>query len=399
MLRVHLSITTGESAVELRVRQIRTSTFKLGSIDLAHEQIQCGVEMMQSKCCSSITLKCEEYMRKVRPLTIEKARRQQAADEATDREQHAYQGLTGSMAWPAAQVMVHAAATVSLAQAKANKPTSQDMLELNKGQRFMKASADVGLTFDAIADRLGEVRIGIYWDASWATRPDGSSQGGYMIFLTTDEAIKDGYPMPLVVIDWASKKLPRVSRIALSSEAQSGATAIDAFEWVKTMSALILDPTRDPAAESTPQLAGQSPCITDCKALYDAARSSSCGRGIAEKRTAIEVMMMNERMQFISVVWKWTNTTQQLADGLTKLAVRQTFAEMMRRRWHALKFDPTFTAGKKLTQKQKKDIDAELADAAADDGDADNAYLADNGIIEDAHLVQDGKADISESHS
>ena len=72
--------------------------FKLGSIDLAHEQIHCGVEMLQSKCCSSITLKCEEYMHKVRPLTIEKARRQQAADEATDRKKHAYQGLTRSMA-------------------------------------------------------------------------------------------------------------------------------------------------------------------------------------------------------------------------------------------------------------------------------------------------------------
>ena len=63
-------------------------------------------------------------------------------------------------------------------------------------------------------------------------------------------------------------------------------------------------PTLSPAEASTPQLAGQSPCITDCKALYDAARSSSCGRGIAEKRTAIEVMMMNERMQEISAVWK-----------------------------------------------------------------------------------------------
>ena len=162
------------------------------------------------------------------------------------------------------------------------------MLELNKGLRFMKASADVGLTFDAVADRLGDVRLGIYWDASWATRPDGSSQGGYMIFLTTDEAITDGYPMPLVVIDWASKKLPGVSRSSLSSEAQSGATAIDALEWVKTMWVLIMDPTRDPSAEATPKCAGQSPCITDCKALYDAARSSSCGRGIAEKRTAIE---------------------------------------------------------------------------------------------------------------
>ena len=55
---------------------------------------------------------------------------------------------------------------------------------------------------------------------------------------------------------------------------------------------------------------------------------------------------------------------QQLADGLTKVQVRQNFAEIMRRRWHAMKFDPTFTAGKKLTAKQRVQADDELDEAA-----------------------------------
>ena len=71
------------------------------------------------------------------------------------------------------------------------------MLELNKGLRFIEASADVGLTFDAIADALKDVRLGIYLDASWATRPDGSSQGGYMIFLTTDVRSRTATRCPL----------------------------------------------------------------------------------------------------------------------------------------------------------------------------------------------------------
>ena len=33
------------------------------------------------------------------------------------------------------------------------------------------------------------------------------------------------------------------------------------------------------------------------RALYDSGLSSSCGRGISEKRTAIEVMTVSERMQ------------------------------------------------------------------------------------------------------
>ena len=149
-------------------------------------------------------------------------------------------------------------------------------------------------------------------------RRNGSSQGGRLIFLATDEATKDGYPMPLIVIDWASKKLPRVSRSSLSSEAQSGATAVDALEWAKTMLALIINPTLNPADSATARTTGESPCITDCKALYDAARSSSCGRGISEKRTAIEVLIMNERMTEIKGVWKWTSSMQQLPAGSPK---------------------------------------------------------------------------------
>ena len=118
-------------------------------------------------------------MHKVRPITIEKARRQQPADKATPKEKHAYQGLTGSMAWPTAQVMAHAAATVSFAQAHGNSPVISDLVELNKSLRFMKANADVGLVYDAIVENLTEMRLGLYWGASWATKPEGSSQGGY----------------------------------------------------------------------------------------------------------------------------------------------------------------------------------------------------------------------------
>ena len=51
--------------------------------------------------------------------------------------------------------------------------------------------------------------------------------------------------------------------------------------------------------------------------------------------------------------WYWTNTLQQVSDGLTKVQARQRLVEILRRGYHALKFDPTFTAGKKLTTEQR----------------------------------------------
>ena len=78
--------------------------------------------------------------------------------------------------------------------------------------------------------------------------------------------------------------------------------------------------------------------------------------------------MITERMAAIKAKWMWTNTTQHLADGLTKVRMRQHFADIFRRGKHALKFDPDFVAGKKLTKKQKEDREQELDHAVAQDG-------------------------------
>eukprot|EP00959_Pyramimonas_sp_CCMP1952_P459290 9478012-Pyramimonas_sp.AAC.1 len=110
------------------------------------------------------------------------------------------------MQWPASQCMVQAAATVSFAQGDVSKATVGSLLEANKSLRFLKASG-----------------------ASWATRPDCESQGGYVIFAVEDERIDDGQPTFLVVIAWTSKELVRIGRSSLTGEAQAAANAVGAL--------------------------------------------------------------------------------------------------------------------------------------------------------------------------
>ena len=55
---------------------------------------------------------------------------------------------------------------------------------------------------------------------------------------------------------------------------------------------------------------------------------------------------------------------EQVSDGLTKVQARQRLVEILRRGYHALKFDPTFTAGKKLTTEQRQQRENELHQAA-----------------------------------
>ncbi len=61
-------------------------------------------------------------------------------------------------------------------------------------------------------DSLENMRYGVYFDASFASRADLSSQGGYLLFAIPDSFLDSGKPVPLIVMDWSSKKLDRVAR-------------------------------------------------------------------------------------------------------------------------------------------------------------------------------------------
>ena len=123
----------------------------------------------------------------------------------------------------------------------------------------------------------------MYCDASWATRPDGSSQGGRLIFVANSDELNSVKPFPLTVIDWASKRLTRVCRSSLSAEAQALAMAIGSLEWLKCLFALMIWPNQRSDNEEIMGWLGESPCITDARALYDASVSKVPGMKLADQ--------------------------------------------------------------------------------------------------------------------
>ena len=98
--------------------------------------------------------------------------------------------------------------------------------------------------------------------------------------------------------------------------------------------------------------------------MYDASQSQTAGLGIQDKRTAIEVMIINERMAAIHAGWRWTSADQQLSDGLTKVQTRQDLADQLRRGYHMLVFDPDAKAAKKKTDADRKPDAQRLQDGA-----------------------------------
>ena len=337
--------------------------FRFGSISFEDNQTFCGAQMQQSLDYSQVTFNLEKYIKQIKPLTIEKNRKANPNEKATDREVSQFRGLLGGMAWPATQTQPHLSASVSLAQATVSGARVAELNEANKILRYAKETADIPLVIRAHGS-LQQLRFGFYSDASWSTRPDGSSQGGWLLFLASESQINGDQPFPLTVIDWSSRKLPRVCRSSLSAEAQIMTTAVDNLEWAKTMFGLMIWPSEGADSEQVMKWLGVSPCITDARALFDASTSATPGMRLAEKRTAIEIKITQERMAAACGMMRWCNSHQQLADGVTKAAARTKLAMELRRGVHCLRYDPECVASKKVKQ-EDKDKEQEILDHAA----------------------------------
>ena len=342
--------------------------FKFGSVDYQDKQMFCGCQLTQAMDASSVTFDLEKYLHQLKPLSIEKQRKANPGEKATPKEQSQLRGLLGGLAWPANQTQPHLAASVSLAQASSANATVGEMLEVNKVLRFAKETSVIPLKIRGHGS-LKDLRFGAYTDASWSTRPDGTSQGGWLIFVATEEEMSGSKPFPLTVVDWASKKLTRVCRSSLAAEAQTMATAVDQLEWTKTMFALMLWPNQKPDNEEVMKWLGESPMITDARALYDASTSMSPGAKLAERRTAIEIQICVERMQAAGGALRWCNSHQQLADGMTKASARSKLAHELQRGVHCLRYDPEYTASKKVKQADKE-IEQDALDKAAEEYEA-----------------------------
>ena len=296
----------------------------------------------------------KEYVKKVHPLTVEKSRKTMVNDPCDEKEQRGLRALVGALAWPANQSLPQLSASVSILQASVSKPQVKDLLEANKVLRFAKTVAvSYKMKIHQHTNLLKDVKFSVYTDAAWSVRPDGSSQGGFLIFAASESELRSGDPINMTIVDWHSKKLVRMCRSSLSAEAQASAAAVDELEWCKVFWSTMINPTLSIETNETLQHSGLSYVLTDAKSLFDASKSITSGMHLSERRTAIEVAIVAERVKVMQAEWKWLNSHQQVADGLTKPSAKDRFAEILQRGNHQLKFDPNFVAAKKVAQKDR----------------------------------------------
>ena len=209
-------------------------TEKLCSVD---------VSLLKNKGRCEITMSIEAYTTKVSPISVTKEKRQKPATPCTPAEISALRGLSGALQCPASQCSPHLQCTVSHLQSSVAEATIEDLLTANKALKFAKANSDIKLYYKKIAPTLAKVLFGGYTDASWGSRKDGTSQGGLLIFPTTESQIREGHALTLCCLDYKSVRLRRYARSSLSAETQAACETEEALHWTKIMWALLINPS------------------------------------------------------------------------------------------------------------------------------------------------------------
>ena len=142
---------------------------------------------------------------------------------------------------------------------------------------------------------MDEMLILTFSDASWGSRGDGSSQGGFLI-LATEKKVLLGQRAPYSILNYGPKKLKRVCRSPLAAETQALSISLGDSEVIRLLCAEFMCADAVVLADVDAVLFTiPSAVITDCKPLWDGIeRQESAGLKMDDRRRGIECLECRE---------------------------------------------------------------------------------------------------------
>ncbi|VDI51209.1 Hypothetical predicted protein [Mytilus galloprovincialis] len=179
-----------------------------------------------------------------------------------------------------------------------NKREIQYFKRVNKLLRKVR-NDPVSLHFKELGEH---VELLLYTDASFGNLPDGGSQGGFVIMLLGENG-------KINSVTWQSKKIRRVVRSTLASEALALADGIDCATSLATLyNELVFN-------KCTTEGGITVRCVIDNKDLFEAVHSK---KNVSEKRLRLEISCIKEMIQKGELTVHWIETKEQIANVLTK---------------------------------------------------------------------------------
>ncbi len=177
---------------------------------------------------------------KMSALPITRARARETTTKCDSNETTLVRGGGGSLLWLGREGRPDLAGKAALVMSwTEGSPTVQHLLDANHAIAEAKAHPDTAV-------RILPIPVAsLCWltvsDASLANLEGGRSQGGYAV-AATDASLAQGREAPFSLITWKSKRVRRVVKASLGSEAQALDDALGELEWVRAIWSEMTDP-------------------------------------------------------------------------------------------------------------------------------------------------------------
>ena len=157
-----------------------------------------------------------------------------------------------------------------------------------------------------------------FTDVGWTTRPDGTSQGGQLVFTANSELLQ-GRESNMSLISWHLSRLKRVARSSSAAETQTAADGDDEAVYIRLCLKEVLFGQLD--LRNWQSEARQIPAalVVDLRGVHDAlARSSSC-LGLKDKKSGLEALALKQSLVECETIIRWCHSAcTQLGDVVTK---------------------------------------------------------------------------------
>ena len=153
---------------------------------------------------------------RLRPISLQRGRCLDRSAAATEGGVKALPATADSLSFVARQRRLDEAGTASTLQCSVSRAVVKDVSDANRAVNRLKQTEDVGLLNHAIP--LVDLHTVSISDAALdLDRPDGSTQGGFMVGFTTSELHQQGAAV-MSPMSWSSHKVKRSVSASLAGE-------------------------------------------------------------------------------------------------------------------------------------------------------------------------------------
>ena len=245
---------------------------------------------------NGVSIHQDSYISSISPISVPQSRYSMRNEELTQEEKAELRKFSGQMLWVSSQTRPDLSYETCMMGNTGKSPTMSMIHNANKALVKLK-STKVNIKFPPLG-KPESLRVVAYADATYNSLPDGSSQGGILVFLLGE----DGAVAP---ISWQSRKLTRVTKSPLASETLALSEAADSGFLIASMIQEMYRLASLPIVE----------CFTDNGSLTETLQTSKI---VCDKRLRVDIARLREMVDEKEINVTWVKGTEQLADCLTK---------------------------------------------------------------------------------